>query len=749
MNRRGIALIGVLTLLFLNGCSDKNSNSTKIGHIEGRVTIDGAGVPGVLVSVSAYRLTDGGNARIGDSDAIQGTSEEGDYIVDLLPGQYRVDYSVSYFGTGFSTARYPIDVGSDAHVRIDVELKDPTPVNLIAIDDNVSVRLSFYRGYNIENYNIYRATGISGDFQLIATVNSSFSPVSYYDRPAQIGSYRYKVAGVYQNGDETAFSNESDIDFTAMVAPPLSFTAEDNLTYVELNWHIANYIIYTKIYRATGTGPFTVIDSTSSHTYVDIPESFNTYKYRITAVSTYHTESIPTTEQVINYDGRLEPPTNFSVADHGNVLYLSWNQSGHDSQYNIYRSLVVDDDFVKIDSTDELSYSDRPPLGHTYYYRVSAVAFNGMESGLSVADAALFDGLLEPPTSLYFEDYGLSLMLTWSPVPYAGAYIVYRSDDNGNVYNQITRAGSNYNYFYDTPLTSGEKYYKIASETADGTVGPLSSPYIVYFSNNLLPPTNIQVLNRGLRVNVSWQASYGTSKYAIYRASHAEGDYAIIVDNFNSTFFVDDPPIAGAYYYRIVAKDDIGHVSPMSDYGYVYFTDYPEPPSSVTGIDYDVYVVLNWTSAAGVSRYMVFKSATPYGDYMAVDTVNTTSFIDWPSESGHIYYKVKSLDGGRLSEFSEFAHVFFSGNLDSPRNLTGGDNGSRVVLNWDAVPHAEEYDVYRGDDSEHMTLNQTVYTTTASDTPDIAGNYYYGIIARTQGGLESPMTTPILVHFTP
>jgi fibronectin type 3 domain-containing protein len=749
MARRGIALIGVLALLFFGACSnDKNTNSVRVGYIEGKVTIDGVGIPGVVVAVSAYRVTDNGPGKVSEESEAQGTGSDGDYSVDLLPGQYRVDYTVEYYGAYYATARYPIDVAADAHVTINVELKDPVPANLIARDDNVSVYLSFYQGYGITEYNIYRAIASSNDFQIIATLTSSNAIVYTIDHPSQIGAYKYKVTGIIPNG-ETDFSNEAFVNFTATIAPPAFFMADDNLTNVELNWADNHQAVSYKIYRAVGTGNWSLLATTTSNNYVDIPSGYNTYKYRVTAVSSYGTESAPSVELTINYDGRLEPPAGFSVSDHGNILYLSWSLSGHDSQYNIYRSLVADDDFVKIDSTDEHYYSDRPPLNHTYYYRVSAVAPNGLESGLSQVDYASFDGLLEPPVSIQIRDYGLYLMLTWDPIDFAGAYILYRSDDGGTVYNQIARVNAYAATYADSPLSAGDKYYKIATETADGTLGPLSNPYSIHFNDNLLPPSDLRAQNLGLRTHVFWIASTGATSYTAYRAPHADGDYVIVSDNVDSNDILDEPTIQGSYYYRIVAKDNAGHESPMSDYAYVYYTNYPEPPAVIGASDMQVWTDVSWSEATGVSSYILFKSSTPYGDYIAVDTVDETLYMDWPSEARHLYYKVKSLDGVRASEFSNFAHVYFSGILSAPDHMIGGDNGSSVVLYWYEVPYASEYDVYRGPDTAHMTLNQTVYTPTASDTPETAGDYYYGVVARTQGGLESPMTTPILVHFIP
>ena len=48
-----------------------------------------------------------------------------------------------------------------------------------------------------------------------------------------------------------------------------------------------------------------------------------------------------------------------------------------------------------------------------------------------------------------------------------------------------------------------------------------------------------------------------------------------------------------------------------------------------------------------------------------------------------------------------------------------------------------------------MVLIQTVYDTNTTDVPESGGTYYYAVAARTQGGLESPRSAPVVVEFNP
>jgi hypothetical protein len=103
------------------------------------------------------------------------------------------------------------------------------------------------------------------------------------------------------------------------------------------------------------------------------------------------------------------------------------------------------------------------------------------------------------------------------------------------------------------------------------------------------------------------------------------------------------------------------------------------------------------------------------------------------------------------SELSSYGHVYFSGILATPSNLTVINQGQFISLSWNSVEGAAEYKIFRGVNIDDLIANQTVYhpDTTATDQPDSAGTYYYAVLAKTQGGLESPRSAPVGVVFNP
>ncbi len=752
MARKAFTLFYILIAILASGCSkEQKTVAPSNGTINGRVTVDGVGMAGVTVTISLYTHSMGGAGKIEESAGIAESSGDGDYSFDVLPGQYRIEYDIVLNSEELHTARYPIIVTSGNGVTVNVELKDPVPANLIAVNGDACVILSWEHAYHADSYNIYRALHSTGIFQMIATADTGFGTITKINIPPTIDGYEYKVSSVSE-GIESAQSNMAAVDFTASITPPTNFTASDQITHVYLQWSANQNAVKYKIFRAINT-PTTweLIDSTSQNNYTNVPSSYGNYYYRATAVSSFNTESQPSTNALVNYDGRYDPPTGLVLIDRGSNIYLTWQSNGNSGYYNIYRSTPNDTEYVKIDTT-YLTYFENTPATHdNYRYKVSIVGPNGLESELSQAVSVFFDGVLDPPDRVTARDQGLSVLVSWDVVLWAGAYLIYRSDDN-LTYHQIGRVTSVSHDMTDIPPQPGDYRYKVATETVDGVPGQLSNFTQVYFSNNLPFPLNVSAENFGLFVTIQWDQVAEANSYVIYRAPLPGGAY-MEIDTTDQTSFTDVPVSAGPYYYRVRAKDNAGHISDYSFYAYTYFTARPLPPTDVTATDELFKVVLRWASLDTVCEFKIYRSFTQNGDYLPIDSAYTTTYYeDWPDETGHYYYKIQAITGTyAISDLSESAHVYFSGILQVPTNLSGYDAGTNVRLLWNDVTGASEYNIYRSlsiSDPAPL-LTQTVYAAEASDIPDSAGTYYYSVSAKTRGGLESAKSAPIVVIFDP
>ena len=750
MFNKAVILCLLGALLFSLSCEDNSSEPIKEGYLAGKVTVDGQGVEGVLIDVSSFHVS-GGNGAAKAAQASEYTAA-GDFAIELIAGTYRADFA--YFSSGeqnLITARYPLNVTAGETTYVNVELKDPKPYCVLALDANSAVELSWECAYNAVEYKIYRADSTLGNFLNINTVNSSTGTLYYTDMPPTTGKYSYYITSVNAADYESDYSEIVEVEFTAEINPPTGFTAIDQVEYVSLSWNDNTRARGYRIYRSTGDDQnWQFIDSTTDITYQDEPASYDNYYYYVTSVSIYDTESEKSPSAMVNYDGKFDPVENLTISDRGSDLYLNWLDYDNVAYYAIYRSLDPDLEFTRIDSTTNSHYSDIPADTGTYFYYITVFSAAGLESDQSDTVSARYDRVLESPTGFTAENKGLYVGLRWNEVQWAGAYIILRNDGGSSDFFEIASVAGSITSYNDTPPYEGVYEYKIATETLAGIKGPRSTAITVYYIDNLLPPSNVDATSAGTYVKVDWESSFGATSYKVYSARNETGVYEY-VDSTLDTSFVDIPEIEGQYYYKIKACDNIGHVSQFSNSAYVYFSDKPLPPYDIVAVDSLYKVTLWWHTNEFNADYMLYRSNTMESNYQHIETIdNDTIATDWPSVGGHYFYKLRTIASGDTSDLSQFVHILFSGDLAAPQNLSGYDAGSYVHLEWDQVAGASEYRIYVAEsiDGEYV-YDLTEDDNSAGHFPESEGVYFYKVKAVTEGDLHSPFSNAVQVEFEP
>ena len=150
------------------------------------------------------------------------------------------------------------------------------------------------------------------------------------------------------------------------------------------------------------------------------------------------------------------------------------------------------------------------------------------------------------------------IRLSWSAVPDAAGYRIYRSV-NGGEFKRLKTVGSSVLTYDDLSVKLGAKYryriraYRKVYEGSKNVYGkyslaafcqaaPLGGSAITYF----------KALS-GRRARLRWQAVSGRTGYAVYRRKGPSGGYSFI-KNVTSAAFTDSQLAAGSnYYYRIRA----------------------------------------------------------------------------------------------------------------------------------------------------------------------------------------------------
>ncbi|MDD5224967.1 MAG: SUMF1/EgtB/PvdO family nonheme iron enzyme [bacterium] len=229
---------------------------------------------------------------------------------------------------------------------------------------------------------------------------------------------------------------------------------------------------------------------------------------------------------------------------------LFWNTVPGAAGYVIYQD--VEEDFStspenRIGETTSTSWVvSGLTEGAIYYFRVTAVNVDGIESILSGAKSIV------PSTEII----GLNLNQTgigevtvyWDAVTGAVKYFIYRSPD-GSGFSKIGEV-KNPSYV-GSGLAEGQSYWFRVT-----AVGPGDGESVPSEAENIIPSTKIIGLNlnqTGIgRVTVSWNVVTGAVQYYVYRSLDGSG-FAKIGEVKNPSYTDSGLAEGQSYWYRVTA----------------------------------------------------------------------------------------------------------------------------------------------------------------------------------------------------
>lgn len=173
------------------------------------------------------------------------------------------------------------------------------------------------------------------------------------------------------------------------------------------------------------------------------------------------------------------------------AVTLRWDEDSSAQTYNVYRKLVGESDFTRIDEAEEGIYIDRTAqIGYAYNYAVTLVTELGIESDYSneVTVRMVDEGVTIPnaPTGLSIEEALLDeVTISWDEVDEATQYYIYRSRFDQSKYPnyeiEYTKVGesSETSYTDDSIFTYNHYYYVVRAVNAGGISDrsePIESP---------------------------------------------------------------------------------------------------------------------------------------------------------------------------------------------------------------------------------------------------------------------------------
>jgi len=336
-----------------------------------------------------------------------------------------------------------------------------TPTGLSATPGDTTMALSWTAVSGATSYDVYRG-GVK-----ITTVATT----TYADSGLTNGTaYSYYV--IAKNATQTSAASAT-ATATPQAAPPaaptgLSGTGGDQ--QVSLSWTAVSGATSYNVYRGG-----VKVGSPTTTSYVDTGLVNGTsYAYYVTAVKGGIESTASSTVNVTPTVITPAAPTGV-VATPGNAqVSLSWTASANATGYKVYRAGVL------VSTQAGTSFLDTGLTNGTAY-SYTVVATNGSAS--SAASTAVSATPMAPapaaPTGLTATPGNAQVSLSWTAVPTATSYKVYRG---GVLVTTVTTTS-----YVNTGLTNGTPYTFYVTAVAATTEGPASTSVV---STPAKPPVN-------------------------------------------------------------------------------------------------------------------------------------------------------------------------------------------------------------------------------------------------------------------
>ncbi len=469
-------------------------------------------------------------------------------------------------------------------------------------------------------------------------------------------------------------------------------------------------------------------------------------------------------EYLFVFYGPPAAPENLTATATRNQVMLNWSAPLGDggypiANYTVFRSEDNGQTFTAIATTNDTYFVDTTvTTGVIYQYKVTATNSEG-ESGDSNIAITLPLGDITPPQSVTSTSGSFAVNLSWSyPQDDGGIpvvqYNIYRSQTSGGPYTLI---GSNTSVlgFTDTSAINGFTYYYVVTALNKYNESAYSSEVVANPVGEPTSPLNIEAINGDNTATLNWtepisDGGYPITHYNVYRSQAPGGPYTFIGTNTSTTGFFDTGVVNGqTYYYVVTAVNSFGE-SAYSDEQRLLIANTPLAPTNLNGTFGNQQVILTWNSADGrgfeVTNYTVYRKDPGASAYVAIATVNTTSFTDTGLVNGQTYrYVVTAHSIVGESPYSAFFEVTPATVPAIPENLTITLRNSKVMLSWSKPADnggfpVLYYNIYRSEGSaDNFALYDYTYGKSYLDSKaDFGKTYYYRVTAMNTIGESAP-----------
>ena len=138
------------------------------------------------------------------------------------------------------------------------------------------------------------------------------------------------------------------------------------------------------------------------------------------------------------------------------------------------------------------------------------------------------------------------------------------------------------------------------------------------------------------KIQISWKAVEGATKYEVYRATSPNGIYTLLKTT-TSTSLTNTTVTAGkTYYYKVKAIASRSAANSADSEIASRTCDLPQPTVSIALSSGKPKVC--WKKVTGATKYDVYRATSKSGTYSKVKTTTSLNWSDTTAKSGTTYY---------------------------------------------------------------------------------------------------------------
>lgn len=616
--------------------------------------------------------------------------------------------------------------------------------NLTAVSTSTEVQLDWLDVPGVANYEIFRATMVSGPFTSIGSSGTS----NFNDASVAIGEgHYYRVRA--QFADATNGELSSIVKGARAGSTFASGVSADSITSnsFRANWTAVSGATKYEVHVSTLVGgPFSKMAEHPSQTSMGINGLLGNTQYfffvrSLVGGTNYDSTPVATVTTI----GKPSAPIG---TVRNNEVNLSWTPLIGATDYNLTRSVDGVTFTTVVANHPTSSYLDTGVTnGSMYFYKL--IVNYPLGSISSDPTTGLIPGISPyAPSSLTVnsDGTGTGALLSWGRVDGVSSYSIYRATAPGGPFTTPVQTTASFENVLDAGLTPGSAYYyQVRSRNGDMLSGPSSVVGFVPGLNQTAPA--VAYANAGA-VTISWGAVTGATQYDLYRAkTTAAKDFQVVTTGLTGLGYEDssiDP--TKTYFYYYLPKNAGGIDMAPSDVS--AGVNVSIAPLAPTGLNAEVVglasVNLEWITTPTAENYEVFRSTTSGGPYSLIGSVVAPSvtYSDNTVVGGNSYfYVIQAINSSDVHSVnsSEVGVRVETG----PTGVAAANTPGGVNVTWNVVGGASQYQVRRSDWSggPYGLIGTTAGTSLVDTSTSPQQNYYYVVQAVFASGEASQQSS--------